>query len=65
MLAGKKLPDILKTICQPTEDKGLHGKYSEFGKEEGYVETMFHRVRHIPELKSPNYQVREFGKELP
>lgn len=35
-----------------------------FGKEKGYVETMFHRVRHIPELKSPNYQVREFGKRV-
>ncbi|NLE26162.1 MAG: DNA polymerase I [Clostridiaceae bacterium] len=34
------------------------------GKEKGYVETMFHRVRHIPELKSPNYQVREFGKRV-
>ncbi len=35
-----------------------------FGKEKGYVETMFHRVRHVPELKSPNYQVREFGKRV-
>ncbi|NLB77961.1 MAG: DNA polymerase I [Clostridiaceae bacterium] len=35
-----------------------------FGKEKGYVETMFHRVRYIPELKSPNYQVREFGKRV-
>lgn len=34
------------------------------GKEKGYVETMFHRVRHIPELKSSNYQVREFGKRV-
>jgi DNA polymerase-1 len=25
---------------------------------------MFHRVRYIPELKSPNYQVREFGKRV-
>ncbi|MGI6084635.1 MAG: DNA polymerase I [Acetivibrionales bacterium] len=35
-----------------------------FGKEKGYVETMLHRVRHIPELKSPNFQVRSFGKRV-
>ncbi|HHU89688.1 MAG TPA: DNA polymerase I [Clostridiaceae bacterium] len=34
------------------------------GKEKGYVETMFHRVRHVPELKSKNYQIREFGKRV-
>lgn len=35
-----------------------------FGQEKGYVETMFHRIRHIPELKSPNFQVRSFGKRV-
>ncbi|NLX63445.1 MAG: DNA polymerase I [Clostridiaceae bacterium] len=35
-----------------------------FAREKGYVETMFHRVRHIPELKSSNYQIREFGKRV-
>lgn len=35
-----------------------------FGREQGYVETMFHRVRYIPELKSPNFQVRSFGKRV-
>ncbi len=29
--------------------------------EEGYVETLFHRRRYIPELKSSNYMVRQFG----
>ena len=29
--------------------------------EEGYVETLFHRRRYIPELKSNNYMVRQFG----
>jgi DNA polymerase-1 len=33
-------------------------------KEKGYVETMFHRVRHIPELKSSNFQVRSFGQRV-
>ena len=35
-----------------------------YGQEKGYVETMFHRIRHIPELKSPNFQVRSFGKRV-
>ncbi len=29
--------------------------------EEGYVETLFNRRRYIPELKSSNYMVRQFG----
>jgi len=33
----------------------------EKAKEQGYVETMFHRRRYIPELKSNNYMVRQFG----
>lgn len=30
-------------------------------KEKGYVETLFHRRRYIPELMSKNYMVRQFG----
>ena len=33
----------------------------EEAKEQGYVETLFHRRRYIPELKSNNYLVRQFG----
>ena len=33
----------------------------EKAKEQGYVETLFHRRRYIPELKSSNYMVRQFG----
>lgn len=33
----------------------------EEAKEKGYVETLFHRRRQIPELKSSNYMVRQFG----
>ena len=29
--------------------------------DDGYVETLFHRRRYIPELKSNNYMVRQFG----
>lgn len=34
------------------------------GSEKGYVETMFHRIRYIPELKSSNFSVRSFGKRV-
>ena len=30
-------------------------------REKGYVETLFHRRRYIPELTSNNYMVRQFG----
>lgn len=33
----------------------------ENAKEKGYVETMFHRRRYIPEISSNNYMVRKFG----
>ncbi len=33
----------------------------EEAKEKGYVETLFQRKRQIPELKSSNYMVRQFG----
>lgn len=33
----------------------------EEAKEKGYVETLFHRRRQIPELSSNNYMVRQFG----
>lgn len=34
---------------------------TESAKEKGYVETLFNRRRYIPELKSNNYMVRQFG----
>ena len=33
----------------------------EKAKEQGYVETLFHRRRYIPELSSNNYMIRQFG----
>lgn len=33
-------------------------------KEKGYAETMFHRRRPLPELKSGNYNVRQFGERV-
>ena len=36
----------------------------EKAKETGYVETQFNRRRYIPELKSSNYMVRQFGQRV-
>ena len=36
----------------------------EKAKKEGYVETLFNRRRYIPELKSSNYMVRQFGSRV-
>ena len=36
----------------------------EEAKEKGYVETQFKRRRYIPELKSNNYMVRQFGQRV-
>lgn len=36
----------------------------EKAKEEGYVKTLFNRRRYIPELKSSNYMVRQFGARV-
>ena len=36
----------------------------ESAKEKGYVETEFKRRRYIPELKSNNYMVRQFGTRV-
>ena len=36
----------------------------EEAKEKGYVETLYNRKRYIPELKSNNYMVRQFGSRV-
>ena len=36
----------------------------ETAKTEGYVETLFHRRRYVPEIKSNNYMVRQFGSRI-
>ncbi len=33
-------------------------------KEKGYVETLYNRRRYVPELKSNNYMVRQFGGRI-
>ena len=36
----------------------------EMAKQNGYVETLFGRRRNVPELKSSNFMMREFGKRV-
>ncbi len=36
----------------------------ESGKEKGYVDTLWGRRRYVPELKSSNYNVRQFGERV-
>ncbi len=35
-----------------------------FAQLHGYVETLFHRKREIPEIQSSNFNIREFGKRI-
>ena len=41
--------------------KNFMENITNIAKEQGYVETLFNRRRYIPELKSNNYMVRQFG----
>ena len=57
-LAKKYIEEYLE------EYKGINEfmeQTKENAKEKGYVETLFNRRRYIPELKSNNYMVRQFG----
>ena len=36
----------------------------EFGRQHGYVETLFGRRRYLPELKSSNFNTRAFGERV-
>ena len=33
-------------------------------KEQGYVETLFHRRRELPEIRSSNFNLRSFGERV-
>ncbi|XMB72757.1 DNA polymerase I [Mycoplasmatota bacterium WC30] len=46
------------------EIKTYMEKNQEFAKENGYVKTIFNRLIYINEIKSNNYQTREFGKRI-
>jgi DNA polymerase-1 len=33
-------------------------------KQDGYVKTLFNRIRYIPELKNSNHNIRSFGERI-
>ena len=35
-----------------------------FAKQHGYIKTKYGRIRHIPELKSSNFNIRNFGERV-
>ena len=55
---------IEEYLEQYTGIKNFMDRITEEAKEKGYVETLFHRRRYIPELKSNNYMVRQFGSRV-
>lgn len=50
--------DNYKGVKQYMEDTVI------FGKEKGYVETLLHRRRYLPELSSKNFNIRSFGERV-
>ena len=44
--------------------KNFMENISNEAKERGYVETLYHRRRYVPELQSNNFMVRSFGKRV-
>lgn len=36
----------------------------QFAKDNGFIKSYFGRIRHIPEIKSSNYNVRKFGERV-
>ena len=62
-VSRKKAREYIEQYLEKyTGIKDFMEKIPEEAKEKGYVETIFHRRRYIPELKSTNYMVRQFGK---
>lgn len=47
----------------PTVKEFLDNQVS-IGKEKGYVESLYHRIRPVPELSSSNYMQRSFGERV-
>ena len=64
-ISPKKAEQFIQTYFDTyPEIREFTDKQVAFAKEHGYVETMFHRRTHIPELSSKNYQTRQFGKRI-
>lgn len=60
-ISRKKAEQYIEQYLQKYEGvKKFMDEIVEQAKEQGYVETLFHRRRYIPELSSNNYMVRQF-----
>ena len=61
-ISRKKAKQYIEQYLQQYSGiKNFMDNVVEEAKEKGYVETLFKRRRYIPELKSSNYMVRQFG----
>ncbi len=64
-IGRKEAEDYINSYLE--KYRGIHSfmeNITETAKKQGYVETLFGRRRYVPELKSNNYMVREFGKRI-
>lgn len=64
ILRKKAKEYITEYLEQYAGIKAFMEEITQKATEEGYVETLFHRRRYIPELKSNNYMVRQFGSRV-
>ena len=61
-ISRKKAENYINQYLEKYEGvKAFMSNIVEEAKEKGYVETLYHRRRYIPELSSNNYMVRQFG----
>ncbi len=61
--SSKEAKEIITTFYEKyPEVKNYFTKVIQDCKEKGYSTTLYGRKRHIPEISSDNYNVREFGK---
>ncbi len=61
-ITNKKAKEYIKQYLEKYSGvKEFMDNIVEKAKNDGYVETLFNRRRYIPELKSNNYMIRQFG----
>ena len=61
-ISNKKAKEYIKQYLEKYNGvKVFMDSIVEKAKNDGFVETLFHRRRYIPELKSNNYMIRQFG----
>ena len=62
-ISPKKASEYIKKYFETYPNvKSYMDSNVKFAREHGYVETLFKRKRYIPEINSPNYNLRSFGE---